>query len=267
MGYQPRFKYNPPVPKLIGWSIPDDDSLGPVDPSNYTNPAIICHIEATPAPLTAPCQPGATVELQWNPWPEGHKGPVLTYLANCNGPCESVDPTKLEFFKIQELGLLGSAPHLTPGYWATDKLIEANTTWTVEIPKDIAPGNYVLRHELIALHSAHELDGAQNYPQCINLQIDGSGTATPKGVPAMELYKPDDKGIHYNIWAPTLAAYTIPGPPLYTGQAGGSADMSGGSPVTSTVSSPTTSATAAGFATANEAGTHDWTDLEQTCES
>ena len=262
MGYQPRFEYNPPVPKLIAWSIPDDGNLGFVDPDNYTNPAIVCHIEATPAPLSAPCQPGATVELQWFPWPDGHKGPVLTYLANCNGPCENVDPSHLEFFKIQELGLLGDAPHLTPGFWATDKLIAANNTWTVEIPKDIAAGNYVMRHELIPLHSADVLGGAQNYPQCFNLQIGGSGTVSPKGIPATELYKPDDEGIHYNLYAPTLAAYKIPGPPLYTGQAGGSGDASGGSAVTSGTTTPTRIATA----TATSTGTQHSTDDEQICE-
>ena len=31
------------------------------------------------------------------------------------------------------------------------------------IPTDIAPGNYLLRGEIIALHSAYNLDGAQPY--------------------------------------------------------------------------------------------------------
>lgn len=44
--------------------------------------------------------------------------------------------------------------------------IANNLTATVAIPSDIAPGNYVIRHEIIALHSAGQENGAQSYPQC-----------------------------------------------------------------------------------------------------
>lgn len=44
--------------------------------------------------------------------------------------------------------------------------IANNLTSTVAIPSDIAPGNYVIRHEIIALHSAGQENGAQSYPQC-----------------------------------------------------------------------------------------------------
>jgi hypothetical protein len=42
---------------------------------------------------------------------------------------------------------------------------ENGFTWTVKIPSSLAPGSYVLRHEIIALHSAGSSNGAQNYPQ------------------------------------------------------------------------------------------------------
>jgi hypothetical protein len=32
-------------------------------------------------------------------------------------------------------------------------------------------------------------DGVQNYPQCLNSNVTGSGTATPAGTLSMELYK------------------------------------------------------------------------------
>ena len=54
-----------------------------------------------------------------------------------------------------------------PGTWATDQLIEDSYRRTVTIPSDIAAGDYVLRHEIIALHGAGDLDGAQNYPQSL----------------------------------------------------------------------------------------------------
>jgi cellulase len=124
-----------------------------------------------------------------------------------------VDKTTLKWFKIDQLGLLNS--DVTDGYWATDVLIANNNSWTVEIPPSIATGNYVLRHEIIALHAANSLDGAQNYPQCVSLAITSSGTANPAGVLATTFYTPTDPGIYIDIHA-TLTNYTIPGPPLYT---------------------------------------------------
>jgi len=38
-----------------------------------------------------------------------------------------------------------------------------NNTWTMTIPSGLN-GNYVLRHEILALHSAGQQNGAQNYP-------------------------------------------------------------------------------------------------------
>ena len=32
---------------------------------------------------------GDTIEVQWTPWPISHKGPVLDYLAKCDGSCVS----------------------------------------------------------------------------------------------------------------------------------------------------------------------------------
>jgi hypothetical protein len=132
-----------------------------------------------------------------------------------------VNKTQLEFFKIEEAGLLETSK--SPGRWASDELMAANNTWTVNIPSDIAAGNYVLRHEIIALHNAMSDNGAQAYPQCINLKVTGGGTATPKGIPATHFYKPTDPGILVDIFN-NLRTYVIPGPDLFNGRgaAGGS---------------------------------------------
>lgn len=83
------------------------------------------------------------------------------------------------------------------------------------IPASIAPGNYILRHEIIALHGAYDVGGAQFYPQCINLEITGSGSSVPSGVVASSLYTPDEPGVHYNIYNDeTSPSYPIPGPAL-----------------------------------------------------
>ncbi len=78
------------------------------------------------------------------------------------------------------------------------------------IPKDIAPGNYVLRHEIIALHAAGQVNGAQNYPFCYSLAISSDGKANPEGVLATSLYTPTDPGIKFDLFS-HFTDYTIPG--------------------------------------------------------
>lgn len=83
-------------------------------------------------------------------------------------------------------------------------------TAKVKIPSNLS-GNFVLRHEIIALHSAGQTNGAQNYPQCINLKVTGSGKTKPCNEGAdcrkgTKLYKANEKGIVFNIYT-TLSTY------------------------------------------------------------
>ena len=122
------------------------------------------------------------------------------------------------FNKIDAVGLIGeSTGPGAAGFWGSDKLREANNTWTVTIPSTIAKGDYVLRHEIIALHEARAGGGgAQNYPHCINLEVTGSGTdSLPTGTLGTELYKRTDPGIQVDIYKPIK--YQMPGPALYKG--------------------------------------------------
>ncbi|OQD70209.1 hypothetical protein PENDEC_c025G04807 [Penicillium decumbens] len=199
---------------------PETIDLGFIDGTGYTSPDIICHKNAQPGTLTAPVKAGGSVELQWTDWPSSHHGPVITYLANCHGDCSKVDKTALKFFKIDSEGL--DSDSAEPGTWASDKLIANNNSRIIPIPSSIESGNYVLRHEIIALHSANNKDGAQNYPQCLNLKVTGGGSDSPSGTLGTELYKDTDKGILVNIYQ-SLSSYTIPGPALYKGASSGSA--------------------------------------------
>jgi hypothetical protein len=71
-----------------------------------------------------------------------------------------------------------------------------------------------MRHEIIALHSAGNSNGAQNYPQCFNLQVTGGGSDKPAGTLGEALYKNTDPGILFDLYS-TLTDYPIPGPALY----------------------------------------------------
>jgi len=95
-------------------------------------------------------------------------------------------------------------------------MISSNNTYSVTIPKDLKAGKYVLRNEIIALHTAGTVGGAQNYPQCFNLEVIGGGSKELSGgIPATQFYKPNSDGIVFNI-ARVVAegGYRIPGPPL-----------------------------------------------------
>lgn len=149
--------YNPystpylnPIPDLIGWTV---SSNGPVE--DVSSAAIACNADSKAGAISATAAAGSSVKFSWTVWPESHRGPVMTYMANCNGDCSEVDATTLDFFKIDEAGLLAD------GTWASDSIINDGSTYTASIPSDIAPGNYLLRHELLALHSAGTLNGAQ----------------------------------------------------------------------------------------------------------
>lgn len=210
-GYDPTtMPYMTDPPDVIGWTADDTDN-GFVSPSSYGAADIVCHKSATPGGAHVEVAAGDSISIQWDTWPESHKGPMIDYLAACSGNCEDSDKTALEFFKID-----GAGYDAASSTWASDVLIANNNTWLVQIPSSIAPGNYVLRHETIALHSAGSEDGAQNYPQCFNLAVTGSGTEVPAGTLGTELYKIDDAGIVVDIYN-GLSSYAVPGPTLIAG--------------------------------------------------
>jgi hypothetical protein len=59
-------------------------------------------------------------------------------------------------FKIQQDGY-------DAGTWATSKVIDNGGIHAITIPSCIAPGQYLLRAEMIALHAASSSGGAQLY--------------------------------------------------------------------------------------------------------
>lgn len=245
--YNPSMQYTTPAPVVIGWAIPEDLDNGFVAPSAYADPNIICHKGATNAQTSATVAAGQDITIEWTDWPESHKGPVISYLANCGGDCTTVDKETLEFVKIDAGGL-----NVDSQTWAAEDLIANNNSWVTTIPSSIKAGSYVLRHEIIALHGAGSADGAQNYPQCMNLIVTGSGTddLTTGGTKGTALYKEDDPGVLINIYQ-TLSTYVIPGPTLYSGASSGSATAAaGGSSAAASTPAATTAATSTSVAAA-----------------
>ncbi|KAF4342109.1 endoglucanase [Fusarium beomiforme] len=204
----PSMSWNVNQPPVVGWINGATDN-GYVEPNQFGDVDIICHRAGRNAKGHVTVAAGDIITLQWNTWPESHKGPVIDYMARCPGNCEDVDKNDLEFFKIGQEGLIDMSMH--SGKWAADVLVANSFSWTLQVPEALAPGNYVLRHEIIALHGAGQPNGAQNYPQCFNLKVTGSGDLSPPGVRGTQLYKANDPGILFNLYTTPLS-YKIPGP-------------------------------------------------------
>ncbi|KAK0108734.1 Esterase/lipase/thioesterase, variant 2 [Cadophora gregata f. sp. sojae] len=220
-GYQPyQDPYTTPLPDRIFRAIQGN---GPVE--DLTSIDIQCGgytaggiVGSSPAKLTAgPVAAGSRVDLYWTLWPESHMGPVITYMALCpGGDCTKFEPkSSAVWFKVQEAGRTG-----TSNVWAADAIEKAGGFLSYTIPSCLAPGSYLVRHEVIALHAAYAYPGAQFYPSCHQIKVTGSGSTKPSSLVSFPgAYKPTDPGITYDAYK--ASTYTIPGPKLFT--CGGSA--------------------------------------------
>jgi hypothetical protein len=178
-----------------------------------------CGNAALLAELVATARAGSNLTYYWSPWLPSHRGPMTSYLAPYAGDLAKANLNDLKFFKIAE-----DALHADGKTWATDKLIADKGLWDTAIPGDIKPGNYVLRHELTALHFATEssnykyfggvIPAPQFYISCYALNITGGGTAVPDGETFPGAYKANDPGFVVNIFK-NLDGYPIPGPSVY----------------------------------------------------
>ncbi|CAF3473410.1 hypothetical protein FGSG_04773 [Fusarium graminearum PH-1] len=194
------------IPDIAAWSAENLDN-GFVAPAAYGTKDIGCHIKAAPGHTSMPVKAGGTIEFQWSQWPDSHIGPVLTYVAKCSGSCTKADVSTLKWVKIDAAGL-------KDGTWAATDLIKNNNTWTTTVPTSLAAGSYVFRHEIIALHGAASKNGAQNYPQCFNIDIKGNGTDNPEGTLTTKLYTETEPGILFDPYK-GATKYEIPGPAMY----------------------------------------------------
>ncbi|KAH6695323.1 glycosyl hydrolase family 61-domain-containing protein [Plectosphaerella plurivora] len=214
--------HNPnPNPGAIGFSFTTPDEGPELD---IANPDFVCRQNAQAPSVYGKVSAGGNVDVQWtsadlerNPNGWAHSGPIITYIANCDGDCTTADKTKLRWTKIHESGLI-SGPASSQGIWATDVMRE-NMGWVgFTIPASIAPGNYVIRNELLGLHRSHLME-PEYYPGCVAIEVTGNGTGDllDKGVIASELYSTEDvqlygfdfhNGEREKVWP-------LPGPTLY----------------------------------------------------
>lgn len=85
------------------------------------------------------------------------------------------------------------------------------------MPRSLAPGNYLVRHELLALHQAKS---PQFYAECAQVEVTGSGTAAPGAeylatIPGYAAQS--DPGVTVDTYSSAVTTYTCPGPKVWTG--------------------------------------------------
>ncbi|KIM22087.1 glycoside hydrolase family 61 protein [Serendipita vermifera MAFF 305830] len=206
--------YSPPpsriIRKLPGNGPVTDLSLIDVQCNGWSEGGVI---GSAPAPLVASAAPGSTVTFNWTTWPDSHLGPLITYMAKVptGSNITSWSPgTSAVWFKVAQSGKSSS------GVWASTTLINNKGIYSFTIPSGLAPGQYIIRHEIIALHSAYAYPGAQVYPSCSQVQITGSGTRSPTSFVSFPgAYTASTPGIVFDVYQNT-GAYTIPGPAVWS---------------------------------------------------
>jgi hypothetical protein len=103
-----------------------------------------CNTIHNPAPgAIAEVRAGSNITFHWSRWLYSHKGPMTAWMAPYQGDISKVDVNQLEFFKF------GEDTMDAHGVWSTIRMLDVtNNTWTVVIPADIKPGNYIVRQEV-----------------------------------------------------------------------------------------------------------------------
>lgn len=146
----------------------------------------------TSAPLSAPIKAGGTIKAIWPQWTHA-QGPVMVWMYKCSGDFSSCDGSGSGWFKIDQMGM--TAPPLYGTSWGTAKVM-ADLAWTSTIPAKLANGNYLIRHELLALHQSYT---PQFYPECAQIVVSGGGGQSPSGsyLTAIPSYaSASDPGVH-----------------------------------------------------------------------
>ncbi|TFK62110.1 hypothetical protein BDN72DRAFT_406369 [Pluteus cervinus] len=192
--------------------------------TDVTSKDLTCNVGglsgASTSTLSIPA--GDQVTFEWHqhaqrtgedPIASGHKGPVQVFVAKAPSSAASFDGQGAVWTKIYSSGLVNPSTQ----QWATDVVNANGGKHSVTIPASLPAGEYLLRAEIIALHTASSYPGAQFYVGCAQVKITGGGNANPPKISIPGAYKSSDPGITVNIYN-NLQSYTAPGGAVWSGQ-------------------------------------------------
>ncbi|KAF2251498.1 lytic polysaccharide monooxygenase [Trematosphaeria pertusa] len=195
-------------PKTIQWQWPDYNPTMTV-----TDKKVMCN-GGTSADLTAKVAAGGKVRANWKQWTHA-QGPVMVWMYPCGSDFKSCNGSGKKWFKIDQMGM--TAPPLSGTSWGANQIL-TKLYFESTIPKSLKAGNYLIRHEIIALHQANT---PQFYAECAQLEVTGSGSASPSGdyLATIPGYAPQsDPGITVDTYASNApTTYTPPGPKVWSG--------------------------------------------------
>jgi hypothetical protein len=145
-----------------------------------TNQSLSCNTPGTPARAYIPIQAGQNITAVYMYWVHT-VGPMIAWMAYCSNPtndCSTFDSSTASWFKIGERGLLEGT--IETGEWFQKQFSNwdgSPSLWSETVPKGLKAGRYLVRHEIIALHSANK---PQFYPECAHLEVSGGGEEVPR---------------------------------------------------------------------------------------
>ncbi|KAJ4292422.1 hypothetical protein N0V90_009084 [Kalmusia sp. IMI 367209] len=220
----------------VGIRMPPSNS--PV--TDVTSNDIACNVDGSKVPSgveTVAANEGDTIKVQWDQ--SGHPGPITHMLFGPVDDASQETGVGAGWFKIDELDYVD-------GKWANEIMGAANMSREFTLPTGLPSGEYLLRSEMLALHGAQTVGGAQFYIGCAQLKITGTGSTGACG-PTIELpgaYNAEDANIYipnvYNGFDPTN--YTAPGGPVASCGGSGSSSPVVSKPANSTAPSSTAAA-------------------------
>ncbi|KAI5811540.1 glycoside hydrolase family 61 protein [Peziza echinospora] len=181
---------------------------------DVTQQSINCNVNNNPVSKYVEVKAGDKITFEWYHDYRGddiietsHKGPVMVWVAEA-----STNGNGAVWTKLAEDGL-------SNGQWAVDKLIQNKGKHDVTVPSWLAPGDYLFKAEIIALHEGETqwtggLRGAQLYPSCSQFRVTSGGSTKPgQNFNFVGGYAQRDPGIVFDLYTkPPPTTYPIPGP-------------------------------------------------------
>ncbi|KAG8694846.1 hypothetical protein FRC09_009564 [Ceratobasidium sp. 395] len=140
---------------------------------------------------------------------------MMTYMTQVppGKTAENFDGVGAKWFKTDQVGKKNNK-------WVQASLM-TGATFKTKIPETLADGDYLVRHEIIALHNAGSKGGVEFYPSCLQLRIQNSNagrsiiTASPT-VSFPGAYSATDPGILVDVFSQAAdgSEYVFPAGPI-----------------------------------------------------